>query len=172
MQTLEHSYRVDLGNGYWYDSEPDYYNLDETKLAKIEKLRNCRFVCEWNVKQDGKVHNDPMLIFWNDTAHPQGSNWMALFYYNDWFVRDGITASQLPINCVVSNDKQVLFSKSRHDFRSSHDGSVSVDGGRDYTRVLGNIHCEHVWLVPQNGELKIIPEAMALLMLDSKKETA
>ena len=170
MQTLtKHNWRVDLGNGYWYDNTPDYYNLDETKIAKIEKLRNCRYVCEWNVKQDGKVHHEPMLIFWNDTPHPQGSNWMALFYYNDWFVRDGITASQLPIKCVVSNDKQVLFSKSRHDFRSSKDGSVSVDGGRDYTRVLGNIRCEHVWLVPQNGKLEIIPEAMALLMLEKDK---
>jgi hypothetical protein len=161
-------WRVDLGNGYWYDNTPRHYKLNQSDIEKIEKDRNCRFVCEWNVKQD----DNPMLIFWNDIAHPQGSNWMALFYYNDWFVRDGITASQLPINCVVSNDKQVLFSKSRHDFRSSQDGSVSVDGGREYTRVLGNVRCERVWLVPQNGKLKIIPEAMALLMLDSKKETA
>lgn len=165
MQTLEHSYRVDLGNGYWYDNTPRHYKLNQSSIEKIEKDRNCRFVCEWNVKQD----DNPMLIFWNDTAHPQGSNWMALFYYNDWFVRDGITASQLPIQCVVSNDKQVLFSKSRHDFRTSEDGSVSVDGGRDYTRVLGNVRCERVWLVPQNGELKIIPEAMALLMLERDK---
>ena len=163
------NFKIDLGNGYWYDSEPDYYKITKEGVEKIEQSRNCRYVCEWNVKQDGKIHHEPMLIFWNDTAHPQGSNWMALFYYNDWFVRDGITASQLPINCVVSNDKQVLFSKSRHDFRSSYDGSVSVDGGRDYTRVLGNVRCEHVWLVPQNGELKIIPEAMALLMLERDK---
>lgn len=161
-------WRVDLGNGYWYDNTPGHYKLNQSDIEKIEKDRNCRFVCEWNVKQD----DNPMLIFWNDIAHPQGSNWMALFYYNDWFVRDGITASQLPIQCVVSNDKQVLFSKSRHDFRSSQDGSVSVDGGREYTRVLGNVRCERVWLVPQNGELKIIPKAMALLMLDSKIKTA
>jgi hypothetical protein len=165
----QHSWRVDLGDGYWFNNTPDYYNLFKEGVEKIEKLRNCRFVCEWNVVQDGKIHHDPMLIFWNDTAHPQGSNWMALFYYNDWFVRDGITASQLPIECVVSNDKQVLFSKSRHDFRSSNDGSVIVDGGRDYTRVLGNVRCERVWLVPQQGELKIIPKTMALLMLERNK---
>jgi hypothetical protein len=169
MQTQEHNYRVDLGNGYWYDNTPRQYKLDQSNIEKIEKDRNCRFVCEWNVKQDDKILNDPMLIFWSDIPHPQGSNWMALFYYNDWFVRDGITASQLPIECVVSNDKQVLFSKSRHDFRSSNDGSVSVDGGRDYTRVLGNVRCERVWLVPQQGQLKIIPEAMALLMLERDK---
>lgn len=171
MQTLtKHNWRVDLGNGYWYNNEPDYYKLDENKVAKIEKLRNCRYVCEWNVKQDGKIHDEPMLIFWNDTPHPQGSNWMALFHYNrEWYVRDGISASHLPIGCVVSNDKQVLFSKYNHDFRSSEDGSVTVDGGRGYTRILGNVHCERVWLVPYQGELKIIPDAMALLMIERNK---
>jgi hypothetical protein len=169
MQTLEHNYRVDLGNGYWYDNTPDYYELSQSSIEKYEKARNCRYVCEWNVKQGNKIL-DPMLIFWNDIPHPQGSNWMALFSSDgDWYVRDGITASQLPIECVVSNDKQVLFSKSRHDFRSSEDGSVSVDGGRDYTRVLGNVRCECVWLLPRNGKLEIIPEAMALLMLEKDK---
>jgi hypothetical protein len=94
---------------------------------------------------------------------------MGLFRANgDWYVKDGITASQLPIQCAVSNSKQVLFSKHRHDFRSSNDGSVTVDGGRDYTRMLGNIHCERVYLVPYQGELKIIPEAMAILMKEDR----
>jgi hypothetical protein len=120
--------------------------------------------------QGNEILDDPMLIFWNDIPHPQGSNWMALFSSSgDWYVRDGITASQLPIDCVVSNDKQVLFSKFRHDFRTSEDGSVSIDGGRGYTRVLGNIHCERVWLLPRDGKLEIIPDAMALLMLEKHK---
>lgn len=163
------TWRVDLGNGYWYDNTPDYYSLKKEGIEKIEKSRNCRYVCEWNVMQDGKVHDEPMVIFWNDTPHPQGSNWMALFHYNkEWYVRDGITASQLPIECMVSNSKQVLFSKSRHDFRQSHDRSVSVDGGRDYTRVLGAVRNERVWLLPRNGKLEIIPEAMALLMTEKE----
>lgn len=158
-------WRVDLGNGYWYDNSPSYYKLNQSKIEKIEKGYNCRYVCEWNVKQDENILKEPMLIFWNDTSHPQGSNWMALFSSDgDWYVRDGITASQLPIECVVSNDKQVLFSKYRHDFRSSKDGSVSIDGGREYTRVIGNVRCDRVWLVPQQGKLTIIPKTMAVLM--------
>ena len=165
------TWRVDLGDGYWYNNEPDYYGLKKDAIEKIEKLRNCRYVAEWNVMQDGKVLTEkPMVIFWSDTPHPAGSNWMALFREDAvWYVRDGITASQLPINCMVSNSKQVLFSKSRHDFRQSNDRSVSVDGGRDYTRVLGKIHNERVWMVPYQGELKIIPDAMAQLMLDKTK---
>ena len=167
------TWRVDLGNGYWYDNTPDYYGINKEGIEKVEKSRNCRYVCEWNVMENGKVFTEkPMVIFWNDTPHPQGSNWMALFRHTtsgDWYVRNGITASQLPIECMVSDSKQVLFSKSRHDFRQSNDRSVSVDGGRDYTRVLGKVRNERVWMVPYQGELKLIPDAMAQLMLDKTK---
>lgn len=167
------AFRVDLGNGYWYDGTPDYYNLKIEGVEKIEKARNCRYVCEWPVMQDGKINSEPMVIFWNDTPHPEGSNWMALFHFNrEWYVRDGITASYIPLECVVSDSKQVLLSKYNHDFRQSNDKSVTVDGGGDgrgFTRVLGNIRNERVWMVPQQGELKIIPEAMALLMKEKNK---
>ena len=166
-----HNWHVDLGNGYWYDNTPDYYGLDDKYISKIEKKYNCRYVTEWNtLTADGKPTPQPRLIFWSDQAHPEGSNWMGMYEQDPYYyVCDGITASQLPIWCMVSDSKQVLFSKYRHDFRSSHDGSVSVDGGREYTRVLGKIRNESVWLIPQQGELKIIPEAMALLMLEKHK---
>lgn len=167
------SWRVDLGNDYWYDSRPDYYKIDDEQIRTIEKSRNCRYVTEWyTLDSKGKIIDQPTMIFWNDEPHPQGSNWMGLFRdYHDgaWYVNDGITASRLPIQCMVSNDKQLVFSKTRHDFRTSRDGSVSVDGGRDYTRVVGAIRNERVWLIPQNGELKIIPETLALLMTEKNK---
>ena len=167
-------WRVDLGNGYWYDNQPDTYGLDLEGIRKIEKLRHCRYVCEWNTLDSrGQAQEKPVMLFWNDTPHPQGSSWMGLFRANgDWYVKDGITASQLPIRCAVSNDKQVLFSKSRHDFRSSKDGSVTVDGGRDYTRMLGNINCERVNLLPQNGMLTIIDDSAAQILLSGIKQTA
>lgn len=166
------TWRVDLGDGYWYDNTPDYYGLKAEGIQNFEDSHNCRYVCEWNVTYDGETIKQPMVIFWSDIQHPRGSNWLATYRDpedRNWYVRDGITASQLPIQCMVSDSKQVLFSKSRHDFRQSHDRSVSVDGGRDYTRVLGKIHNERVWMVPQQGELKLIPETMAKLMQEKYK---
>jgi hypothetical protein len=167
------NWRVDLGNGYWTRSKPQYYKIDDDGIEKVEKLRNCRFVTEWTTLDSrGNAIDQPVLIFWNDTPHPQGSNWMGLFrdYHNGaWYVKDGITASQLPIQCVVSNDKEVLFSKNSHHFNESVDKSVAIDGGRDYTRIIGNVECERVWMVPYYGELKLIPETMAQLMLDKSK---
>lgn len=164
------NWRVELGDDYWYDNNPDCFSLRSDSIDTIEKQYNCKFVTEWNLKSKEGKWLDPVLIFWNDTAHPRGSNWMGLYKKGEaWYVCDGITASQNPINCMVSNSKQVLFSKYRHDFRSSHDKSVTVDGGREYTRVLGAIRNESVWLVPHQGKLKIIPNAMALLMQEKNK---
>jgi len=157
------SWRVDLGNDYWYDNKPDH-TFEEEVVDQVENNYNCRFVSEWYINKKGMI-----MLFWNDVAHPQGSNWMGVYGHGDQlYVCDGIAATHFPINCMVSNSKQVLFSKSRHDFRSSHDGSVTVDGGREYLRVLGAVRNESVWLVPQNGELKIIPAAMAALMTEKE----
>lgn len=167
------NWRLDLGNDYWYDNKPDYYSIDDVGIARVEKAYKCRFVAEWNIiNSDGRVMTQPVLLFWNDIPHDKGSNWMGMYrdsVDSNWYVRDGITASRLPIECVVSNDKQVLFSKNRHDFRTSHDRSITVDGGRDYTRVLGAIRNEHVWMIPQQGELKLVPETMAHLMMEKNK---
>jgi hypothetical protein len=158
------NWRVDLGNGYWYDNKPDH-TLQEEIVEHIEEKYNCRFIAEWYLTKKNMI-----MLFWNNVAHPQGSNWLGVYGAGDQvYLCDGIAASRFPVDCMVSNSKQVLFSKSRHDFRSSHDRSVTVDGGRDYTRVLGAIRNESVCLVPQNGELKIIPAAMAALMTEKDK---
>ena len=159
------NWRVELGDGYWYYNKPDHSLFPEEVIDQVEQNYNCRYVTEWYLDNKQMV-----LLFWNDVAHPQGSNWMGVYGSGDHlYVCDGIAASRYPVYCKVSNDKQVLFSKTRHDFRSSQDGSVTVDGGREYTRVLGAILNESLYLVPQNGELKIIPAAMALLMLERNK---
>lgn len=159
------NWRLDLGDGYWYDNKPDYSLFPDEVTDQVEQNYNCRYVTEWYLDNKSIV-----LLFWNDTPHPQGSNWMGVYGSGDHlYVCDGIAASRFPVQCMVSNDKQVLFSKTRHDFRSSHDGSVTVDGGREYWSVLGAVRNENVWLVPQNGELKIVPAAMAALMTEKDK---
>ena len=168
-------YRIDLGEGIWYDATPDYHGVTPEGIRKVEENRSCRYVCEWNVLDaKGDPYGQPMMIFWNDVAHPQGSNWMAL--YSDvggYYVRDGITASRLPIQAYVSDDGQAVFSKHRHDFRSSHDGTISVDGGREYTKLMGNFKtCRRVWLLPQAGKVTIIDESAAKLLLSDIEELA
>lgn len=157
-------WRVDLGNGLWYDNTPDYLNLEHSNIRSVEQSRQCRYVCEWPLLNDGNKPTETMLLFWNDVAHPQGSNWMALFFHDGgWYVRDGISASRHPIHCPVSQDGQVMLSKHRHDYRTSKDGSIAIDGGRDYTKTVGTAR-EWVWLMPQQGMLTILDESAATIL--------
>lgn len=166
------AWRIDLGNGLWYDNTPDAAGFDAGDIGKIEKHYNCRYVCEWNtVTKQNKIAESVIALFYQEVPHPQGSNWMGMFLGPDLgkdlrpYVMDGISASRLPIQGYVSNDGQVLFSKHRHDFRQSNDGSVTVDGGREYTRLLGNVRCKSVYLLPQVGQIAIIDESAANLLL-------
>lgn len=46
----------------------------------------------------------------------------------------------LEINAVfVKSTQEILYSRSRHDYRTSEDNSVSVDGGFDYFKWSGDI---------------------------------
>lgn len=38
----------------------------------------------------------------------------------------------------VKSTNEILYSRSRHDFRESSDKSVFIDGGRDYSRIGGS----------------------------------
>lgn len=40
------------------------------------------------------------------------------------------------IKCKICND--VVWSRDRHDCHSCKCGKVAIDGGRDYTRILGD----------------------------------
>lgn len=159
-------WRIDLGNGLWYDNEPDVMGFNATQIGMVEQEYNCRYVCEWNtINKADKTNDSPIALFWQEVPHPRGSNWMGMFLKGkEVYVCDGESASRLPIMGYVSNSNQVLFSKHRHDFRQSNDGSVTVDGGREYTRILGNVRCQQVWLLPQKGELRIIDESAAQLL--------
>lgn len=40
------------------------------------------------------------------------------------------------IHCSKCND--IIYSRARHDFHSCMCGSISIDGGRDYTKIAWN----------------------------------
>jgi hypothetical protein len=52
------------------------------------------------------------------------------------FIINGLTAIE-PFQAVVANNGEVVWSRYRHDYRKSQDGSVWIDGGRDYLRWIG-----------------------------------
>lgn len=128
-------------------------------IEKIEKSRSAKFVCETCVKNryDGWV-NAPFAIFYqeDESLIPEGgSNYFGVFFDFDGTpkVCNGISALE-PFLGVLDANGNVIYSRYRHDYVKSSDGSTFVDGGRDYLR-----HGENYGVVElqiRDGELVVV----------------
>lgn len=49
-------------------------------------------------------------------------------------ITNAITATETTITGIKAQNGEIIYSRYRHDYRESADGSVFIDGGRDYTR--------------------------------------
>jgi len=86
---------------------------------------------------NGNWINLPFSFFYTDEPHPEGSNYFA--YYHDMLnnrmmVTDGVSILDQTIDGAVAFNGDIIYSRCRHDCVTSEDGSVMIDGGRDYTR--------------------------------------
>lgn len=101
-------------------------------IKKIEELRQAIYVCDTEYK------GHSVAVFYGDVAHPVSQSRYFALYYNSidggLMITDGSFIENQEIVGVVAMDGEIIFSRHRHDYRTSSDGSVFVDGGRDYTR--------------------------------------
>lgn len=134
-------------------------------IAKIEKMKNAVFVCDTCLRAAGGGWvNDSVAIFWNrDPANipPGGSAYFGLFMKyrgpgedTALMITNAISAVEEPITGVVAANGDIIYSRYRHDYRHSPDGTAMVDGGRDYFRT-GPVGIGTVTLQIVDGELKI-----------------
>ena len=114
--------------------------LKEEGLAKIEQKYNAKYVFETCIKdKTGAWCNFPVAIFYTEQAHPQGSNYLALYHNGIQFmIADGITATEEFSGLQIGDD--VIYSRYRHNYNGLN--GAYIDGGRDYVRYspdLGNL---------------------------------
>lgn len=118
------------------DTKPYFFNPEIIPL--LEKKYKVKYVCETCIKSNGYWRNHPSLIFYSEKAHPEGSNYLAVSMQNNsLLLSNGISAIE-PFTGIEADNGEIIYSRFRHDFRTSSDKSVSIDGGRDYTRMLGD----------------------------------
>ena len=107
-------------------------------IAKIEEIKNAKYVCETCLRsKDGGWANQPVAIFYGPEEHPVSkSRYFGIYLDMDdrVMITNGQSAVDEPIQGVVADNDDIIYSRFRHDFRRSPDGSVFVDGGRDYFR--------------------------------------
>lgn len=108
----------------------------------------------------GDWTTQPVAIFYqpNPDTTKGHSHYFGLAVRQDTvLIMRGDTAFDEPIAGIVSDAGEVIFSRYRHDYCTSQDGTVSIDGGRDYVKTIGNIYNAMVHVVPDGPNLKIIP---------------
>lgn len=145
---------------YTIDVESSF--LTKKDIKKIEEKYHAKYICESctgvrTTDNGNTVWSDiPSAIFYTDTPHPKGSHWFAITYIHpQTFISNAISVVGIKIFGIVAKDNTIIYSRYRHDYRYSSDGSVWIDGGRDYTRHSGG---QIVALKIEKDKLIIDPE--------------
>jgi hypothetical protein len=142
-----------------YFLEPKQKTGQPINVEAVEKKYNATYMGDFCVKTKHGWSEQPIAIFWQVKPPVEGySHYFGLFTRDDKImITDGSTAFSEPMSGIVANSGEVIYSRYRHDFHYSADGSVAVDGGRDYMRCLGNIYNPRVHIVADGPTLKIVP---------------
>ena len=104
---------------------------------------------------DGSEYS--MDIFYRSTPHSTfGNRYFGLYYSNEEFpslyIANADKIEDLSFDMIEINDK-LHYSKHRHDFNQV--GSVAIDGGRAYTRLIGNAKVKVIIMKVKDGEFVI-----------------
>jgi hypothetical protein len=126
--------------------------LTKANIKKAEKHYKAKYIGDFSLKlNNGDWGDNSVALFWcENPSQPSYSNYLALFHkYNYGYdendlkqyltITDGISATEGYWNGIVADDGEIIYSRSGHDFRTSIDETVSIDGGKKYTRYLGHI---------------------------------
>jgi hypothetical protein len=119
-------------------------------IERIEKVRNAKYVC------DTEHQEKHVAVFYGDTPHPDsGSRYFALYYADSLMITNGAFIESQEIAGAIADNGDVIYSRFRHDYHTSPDGSVFIDGGRAYTKTnTKNL----VTLLVREGVLRILED--------------
>jgi hypothetical protein len=134
-------------------------------IEKAEQHYNATYLGDFAIKDSrGGWTEEPFAIFWQEKPPVEGySHYLGLridrMTRNVWITGGG-SLENLRMRGVVADNDEVIYSRYRHDFVQSSDGSVFIDGGRDYVRMGGkNLVGRAVVDVVFDGPRLVIQEA-------------
>lgn len=110
------------------------------EIVKVNVEKNAKWVADMEYK--GKL----MSVFYQAEPAEGHSNYFALFWAWDYLdpkhgpmntrlmITDGAWIEEAEITGIEADNGDVIYSHYRHHYHTSEDGSVFIDGGREYTR--------------------------------------
>ena len=134
--------------------------LTEENIKNIEKHYKATYLLETCAKdRNGGWANFPAAIFYTETAHPEGSNYFALYVTEDkqLMIANGLSAVEGVVFRGLEVEGVVTYSRYRHDYRDAGNGAF-VDGGKDYFRYGGDQFDDYniVDFVVTDGKLEFV----------------
>ena len=129
-------------------------NLDVDRVAEYYSKKDgvpIKYVCTTALESQGLLEYD---VFYRDTPHPEfGNKYFGLTVCREIpYIGNADRVEELTFN-MVKVDDTFHYSKSRHDFYNI--GPVAIDGGRAYTRILGDAKMKVETFVVSDGEFVI-----------------
>ena len=110
--------------------------LSAENIADLEERYNAKYLFDTCLKcLDGSWANYPGAVFYTEEAHPEGSNYFALYWDNmgeSLYITDAFSSIQGEFLGFLFEDGELLHSRFRHDYMTYRE--AMVDGGRDYFR--------------------------------------
>lgn len=136
---------------------PTIYTSDRrtftpSQIAKLLKHHSkdgrCVFLEEmhwWSSKLNYWTGDVTAALFWQENIPqhiPEATNWFGYYWtpQDDKLMVFGLPADFSPIipALLVFPSNTIIYSRYQHDFFYDPSGKVGVDGGRNYTRILGS----------------------------------
>ena len=109
------------------------------KIAQIERTKNARYVGEFAINQGSGWTESPVALFYQDKPPVEGySHYFGILMRGEnVYITCGQSAVDTEIIGIMSKEHEVIYSRFRHDYRLTEDGTCMIDGGRDYLKSNG-----------------------------------
>ena len=111
------------------NSQANWYLSSKKLVETVNSMyNNPTFIGCFNSRS-----NYPAYLFWQEKAHPQGSNYFLVYSppgSHKSYITDGKPEADVQWKAILKPNEFVLYSGYRHDYQE-HEG-VIVDGGNEY----------------------------------------
>lgn len=129
-------------------------------IKKIEEKYSATYLGDFQIKNmQNKWADTPVAVFYQPNPPSGYSNYFGIISefgigkMKNYIVNASSAFSE-PINAILADNGEVIYSCHRHDYVESMDGTAMVDGGKDYFRYFG----KPVQIIIDNDILKVKDE--------------
>jgi hypothetical protein len=108
--------------------------FDKDFIKRVEKLYNAKYIYETELVEYGPVGS----VFYQENPPDGCTNWMAIFYDCQTKllkITSAATIVEQPVTAIECGDGEWIYSHYTHHFYTKN--GVSIDGGRSYTKLVG-----------------------------------